>query len=404
MKTRFKLLSLFAVIVLFAACKKKDDAGPDTNPNGNYKYVFVAYSVGTEGVESAPYIISANSLTEGTVDLSKGIETDAYSFVAQNNTLFAAVYGFEGQGPITPYKLDQQGNIKQIGNKINAVTAAIYNTVGDKEWIAAGWAGSATDPNATIFRVNAENLQLAGSNSINLTPAAIGNEWPQWNGIFPVDQDKLFIPYETYPENGSSVNTDKANILVVNYPALTYKKVIRDTRTGTIGSWFGMHGLKQIEDGDVYAWSSAYQTNNPSAFIRIKKGAEEFDQDYFFNVEAVSGGLSLGRAEYLGGYKFLTSFYTDDTQIGEWEGRTKLAIVDVKEKKLTWVSGVPEHAQMAYKQKIYLEDDKKTVHYVFKDDSGRFFVYNIDIASSTGKKGLEFVNVQDITTISKLTY
>lgn len=404
MRIRTLFLSLLSFLLITSCSDDKDSTGGSVDPEGGSKYIFVAYSFGSEGVESAPYIISTNSLTEGTLDLSKGIETDAYSFIVQNNTLFAAVYGFAGQGPITPYKLNSNGQVAQIGNKINAVTAAIYGTVNNNEWIGGGFTGSATSPNATLFRVDAVNLQLAGTSSISMTPLAIDNEWPSWHGVFQVDNNKLFIPYVTSPEDGDSKHRDRSNILVVNYPDLTYKTTIHDTRTGELGSWFGMQGLQQIADGDVYAWSPAAHTKNPSAFIRIKKGTEVFDQSYFFNVEEKSGGLKLSRADYLGGYKFLTSFFVNEKEVGEWNGRTKLAIVDVQAKTITWVTGVPEHAQMSYKQKVYLEDDKKTVHYVLKDDNDKFFVYNIDIASAQGHKGLEIINIRDVTTISKLTY
>lgn len=403
MKIKLFILSLLCLIGFVACDSDNNDNGPVPNPEGAYKYIFVAYSAGSEGVESAPYIISTNSVTSGQLDLSQGIETDAYSFIVQNNTLFAAVYGFAGQGPITPYKLTADWQIKQAGNKINAVTAAIYGTVNNDAWVGGGFTGSADNPNAPMFTVDAVNLQLSKSASIDLAPLAIDNEWPSWHGVFQVDNDKLFIPYVTSPEKGDSKHKNRANILIVNYPELTFKKSITDTRTGELGSWFGMQGLQQVEDGDVYAWSPAAGVDNPSAFIRVKKGTEEFDQSYFFNVEEKTDGLKLSRAEYLGGYKFLTSFFVSDDQVGQWTGRTKLAIVDVKDKSVVWVKGVPDHAQMAYKQKVYLEKDKKTVHYVLKDDSGKFFVYNIDIATATGNRGLEIVNVQDVTTISKLT-
>lgn len=398
------MLSMLCLIG-FTACDSdnNDPTTPEENPDGHYKYVFVAYSAGSEGVESAPYIISTNSVSEGTLDLSKGIETDAYSFIVQNNTLFAAVWG-SSQGPITPYKLNSSGVLEQIGNKINAPVAAVYGNTTNSEWIGGGFTGSAKSPNAPIFRVDATNLKLSSNTSIDVTPSAVDGEWPSWHGVFQVDNDKLFIPYVTSPENGDSKHRDRSNILIVNYPALTYKKVIYDTRTGELGSWFGMQGLKQIEDGDVYAWSPAAGVDNPSAFIRIKKGTEEFDQSYFFNVEEKSGGLKLSRAEYLSGHKFLTSFFVNDEQVDQWSGRTKLAIVDVQAKTITWISGIPEHAQMGYKQKIYVEEDKKTAHYVMKDDSNRLFVYNIDIATAQGSRGLEIINASDVTTISKLTY
>lgn len=407
MKTNKFLLGLLALGMLgMVSC---DDAteDPDTNPEpvGNSKYVFVAYSVGSQGVESAPYIIASETTESGKVNLSKGIETDAYSFVPQNNMLFAAVYG--GQGPITPYKLDSKGEIVQAGNSVNAVTAAIYNPIGDDAWVGGGFSGSPEDPYGTLFRFDAKNLILGGRNTIDMTKLVVGKEWPTWYGVFKAGSDKLFIPYDVYPTEDGATETqyrDSTWVLVVTYPGLQFKKIIRDGRTGPIGSWFGMHGMQELEDGDVYAYSTALKSKYPSAVVRIKKDTEVFDQSYFFNLEAKSGGLKVSRGDYIGEGKFLMSFFINAAEVEEWNGRTKLAIVDVKTQTLTWVTGVPEHAQMSYKQKTFVEDDKNTIRYVLKDDAGKHFVYNINASTATGSKGLEFENVSDVTTISKLTY
>ncbi len=398
---------LFAFIMAggcLVGCSDKDKPAPGPEPGGDGKsrYVFVAYSVGSEGVESAPYIISADSVTGGTVGLAGGIETDAYSFIPQNNRIFAAVWG--DQGPVTPYGLNDKGEIVEIGNTVNAPTAAIYGPVGDKFWVGGGFAGSFESPNATLFRYDAENLMLSGRNTIDLSKAAVQDEWPTWYGVFPVDDDKLYIPYDLSPANGTSKFLDSTWVLVVNYPSLTFKEIIRDGRSGPIGSWFGMHGLKQIEDGDVYAWSGAVGSKNPSAIMRIKKGTSVFDPNYFFNIEEKTGGLKLSRGEYIGGTKFLLSVFATKADEGAWSARTRMAIADVKDNSFAWVNGIPEHVQMGYKQKIYVEDDKKTAHYVMKDDAGKHYVYNINIETAQASRGLEFVNIADITTISKLTY
>lgn len=406
MKNNRLLLSVLGLGMLaLASCSDDEKEQPVPGSGGNSKYVFVAYSVGSEGVESAPYIISADSVTGGKVGLENGIETDAYSFVTQNNTLFAAVWG--GQGPVTPYKLDASGKIVQNGNTVNAVVAAIYGAVGTDSWVGGGFNGDKQDPMATLFRFDAKNLMLGGRNTIDMNKLAVGDEWPTWYGVFPVDQDKLFIPYDMFPLDQNQTQTkypDSTWIMVATYPGLEFKKIIRDGRTGTIGSWFGMHGLKQIEDGDVYAYSTATKSKNPSAIVRIKKGTEEFDQSYFFNLEAKSGGLKVSRGDYISNGKFLMSFFINAKEVTEWSGRTKLAIVDVKSQTITWVTGVPEHAQMGYKQKTFVEDDGNTIRYVMKDDAGKHFVYNINANTATGTKGLEFVNIADITTISKLTF
>jgi len=401
------LLVLMSWMLLLASmsCSKDDDKTKDPAPveGGKSKYVFVAYSVGSQGVESAPYIISSDSIASGKVGLSNGIETDAYSFIPLNNTLFAAVWG--GQGPITPYKLDGKGAIVQAGNMVNAITAPIYGAVTDEEWVGGGFVEGKDDPMATLFRFNAKNLILSGRNTIDMSKVTGNGEMPSWYGVFPVDADKLYIPFECFPgvANETTKLKDSTWIMVVSYPDLKFKKVIRDGRTSYIGNWFGMQGLKQIDDGDVYAWSTAANSKNPSAIVRVKKGADTFDQSYFFNVEQKTG-LKIGRGDYISGSKFLMSFYIDKKQSLELSGRTKLAIVDVKAQTITWVTGVPEHAQMSYKQKTFVENDRNTIRYVLKDDSGTHYVYTINAKTATGTRGLQFEGISDITTISKLTY
>lgn len=395
----------WAAMFGLAACSSDDEkeSTPTPETGARSKYVFVAYSVGSEGIEKAPYIISADSVTGGKVGLSLGIETDAYSFIPLNNTLFAAVWG--GQGPITPYKLDGKGAIVQAGNTVNAVTAPIYGAVNDEEWVGGGFVEGKSDPMSTLFRFNAKNLILSGRNTIDMSKITGNGEMPSWYGVFPVDKDKLYIPFECFPgvDGQTTKLKDSTWIMVVSYPDLKFQKVIRDGRTSYIGNWFGMQGLRQIEDGDVYAWSTAADSKNPSAIIRVKKGADQFDQTYFFNVEEKTG-LKISRGDYISGSKFLMAFYSTKAQATEWAGRVKLAVVDVKAETITWVSGVPEHAQMPYKQKTFVESDGNTVRYVMKDDAGTHYVYTIDAKTAVGKRGLQFEGISDITTISKLSY
>lgn len=395
------LLSLF----LLASCDKKEAETPAPEPKSKSRYVFVAYSVGSSG-ESAPYIVAADSVTGGTLTTTgEGVETDAYSFLAQNNTLFAMVYG--GQGPITPYKLDSKGKIAKAGNTVNAVTAGIYGTVNQDMFVGAQISRTKSDPTATFFRFDAQKYILAGTSTVNLLQVAGNGEMATFSGVMQVE-NQLFLPFYCTPgESGKTTRfLDSTYVAVFSYPDMQFKKVIRDGRTGTIGNWFGMQGVAAVENGDVYAWSTANGSKNPSAIIRIKKGQETFDRDYFFNAEQKTGGLKLNRGEYVANGKFLFSVFTagNVSANGISGGRVKLAMADVNAQTITWVDGVPEHAMLSYKNKTYRESDGKTIHYVLKEDSGKFAVYTIDAATAKGKRGLQFDNVSDVTTITRLSY
>jgi hypothetical protein len=401
MKYIKRTLGLFS-LALIAACSSEDNT-PSTNtgnPNEGQTasaYVFVINSLtGQEG--GTKYIATAPSITEGTlrIDKNTGIETDSYSFFVQNNQLMAAVYGFSGQSPLTFYNLTQKGEIVE-GTKLVTETIGSYGNIGATDVVSATLDGN-------LFAVNTELKQITHKGAVDFTKLKYKDEESNaynLTGVFAVGTNKLYIPYSVSPKEGDTKYRDNSFIAVVDYPSLKIDKTIIDDRSGLIGSWFGMNGIQQVENGAVYAWSPAEKSKNPSAFFRIKN--HEIDKDYFFDVQKATGGHKLSRAEYIGSNVFLVSFFVDKDVKDTWRGVTKLALVNVETKAIQWIETIPEHQQMAYKQKIYVEKDKKTVHYVAPiENTNRFQVYNIDVASATAKKGITIENALDVTAISKL--
>lgn len=106
--------------------------------------------------------------------------------------------------------------------------------------------------------------------------------------------------------------SDEANIAVYSYPDMTLEKVVTDERIRFIGRYF-INGLTVDEKGRCYAFSSSVAKYNyelvstvPSAITRIKSGTAEFDDSYYFNIEA-SDGYYITTQMYLGNGKFLTN-------------------------------------------------------------------------------------------------
>ncbi len=396
-----KTLSLLS-LVLIASCSSDDNSSSEkpTTPEEGKKassYVFVINSLtGQEG--GTKYIATASSLTEGVIKIDKnnGIETDSYSFFVQNNQLMAAVYGFSGQSPLTFYSLNAKNEIVE-GTKLATKTIGSYGNIGKTDVVSATLGGN-------LFAINTELKQMTHKGAVDFDKLKYKDEEAggrNLTGVFAVGTDKLYIPYSVSPKEGDTKYRDNTFIAVVDYPSLKVSKTIIDDRTGLIGSWFGMNGIQQVEDGSVYAWSPAEKSKNPSAFIKIKN--HEIDKGYFFDVQKASGGHKLSRAEYIGGNDFLVSFFVDKNIQSTWSGVTKLAIVNVSTQSIRWIDTIADHAQMPYKQKIYVEKDKKTVHYVAPiEKTNRFQVYNIDVATGIAKKGITIENANDVTAISKL--
>lgn len=405
MKTKFfKLLLLLTTISAFTACN--DDApGPDDSIDGNSRYVFQIQSVGSSD-ETATYIVPVDDITQGSISTTgTGTETDGYSFINQNNRIFGLVWG--GQGPITPYKLNTSGKIEKVGNTINAVVALAYGAVNDDAFVFSSLTSTKENPIAIIMNYDAKNMRIASRNSFDISKISGNDEVAILSGIFQVD-NKIYAPFYCVPGVAGQTTkyTDNTWVAVFDYPSLEFEKVITDDRTGVSGFWFCQRSLKQIENGDTYVWSGAFGSKNPSAFIKINKGTEEFDQDYFFNVQEKTDGKKIVRGNYLANGKFLVALLTDANDVSERDGggpvNVKLAIADVLNETVTYIDGTPEYEAPWYDFPVYTEKDGKTAQFVLRESAERYAVYTIDIEGGSAKRGLEIIG-SNVSSISKLT-
>jgi len=394
-------ISLLAI----GACSKEKGTDPSVDEGGT-KYVFVVYSDGTAG-EAANYIVTANSLEEGEISIkNNGVETSAYSFLVQNNTLFGITYA--DYGPTHAFKLDASGTLISFGNTVNTEFTGAYTPIDDDAYVGVSLSGGVENPEAILYKFDAVNIQVATRKPFSLK--MIGNEeFANYNGIMEVG-DKLYMPLVSTPGVQGKVSpyVDSAWIAVFDKSTLEYKRLIREGRIGSIGNWFGMQGIQQIDNGDVYAWAtsggnSAHASKNPSAVIKINAGTDEVDPSYFFNVEAKTG-KKIARGTYLKEGKFLMTLYQTEEVGSVSGGIVNLAIVDVINQTVTEVSGVPDHAQMPYDNKVYVNDNGNTAYYVFKNDAGNFYVYKVDVNATQAMQGARFVGIQNVTAISKLSY
>ena len=411
--TNFLLTGMLGMAVLLGACSKDkntaDGSGtgnPDPGKLTRSKYVFVYTG---KGDNAATYIVGADDITKGGISSTKnGVEVDAYSFVVQNNTVFAQAYN--EQGPVTPYRIYDDGKIGVAGRTVTTFRTGVYGKVNNDSWVGGG------DPRSSgvgeLFRFDAVNLQLAGRTTTDLKKITGTGFNAVWTGLFQVN-NKLYMPYYKFKHTpggrvyeGEYGSLDSTWVAVFSYPELKYEKTIGDDRTGFIGDWSSQQGVQQIENGDVYAWSTAMgngeqrRSARPSGIVRIKKGAEQFDKSYFFNIEAATGA-KISRGEYIGNGKFLMSVYTVPK---ENEGKVKMIIADVFNNKVTEVKGIPSHDAVRFKMVVYAESDGKTIDYVMQDDSGEYYVYVINGETATATRGLHIEGAEVVTAFSKLKY
>lgn len=150
------------------------------------------------------------------------------------------------------------------------------------------------------------------------------------------------------------------------------------------------------ESGDVYVFSPSYaksmaderqQTTLPAGVVRIKAGTEEFDPNYYVNIEALTNGISFLRTWYIGGSKFLMLMYDMPLAPATTMTASRLAIFDVESASLTYVEGLPSAERISgFGTAPYSEDGKCYIAVTLTDEYPA--IYAIDAATAVATKGL----------------
>jgi hypothetical protein len=411
----FLLVGFFG-IGLMSCSKSKDVQEPEiAKPGAETKkeFVFVVTSEAAgEGGGAGSYVVSSENVSSGEISIvGKGIPSNEFYFNVQNNLVFGLTYS--NQGPITPYGFGTNGKLTRFDNKtVNAVRPGIFGNYGTKNTIIGSTNRSLTDPVATLMNYNAESFLIQNQANINLAELAGNGRMAIWTGLFQVG-DKIYIPYQIAEGEGNwggnITEVNKTTIAVLSYPELKLIKKISDDRGSFVGNWGSQQGIGVLANGDAYTWFTSGTTEgglvpkNPSGMLRVKKGTDEFDKSYFFNVEALGKG-KIARGNYISGTKFLMTLYASTETGGVGGGKVKLAIVDAEAKTVSEISGAPVHDQTDYNNKIYIEKDGKTAYYVMQEDNKEFYVYVIDVATATAKRGARLRGITNVAAFSKLEY
>ncbi|MGI6222763.1 MAG: DUF4374 domain-containing protein [Prevotella sp.] len=148
----------------------------------------------------------------------------------------------------------------------------------------------------------------------------------------------------------SYANRDSAAVAFCDYN-LNITKVIYDNRIGTsVGAQrsvrYAMSGAD--DNGNVYVFSGNSSDNRKVGALRINKGETAFDSNYKFDILSKSGGYRFRKAFHISGDKFLLEFYLSTTAYGNMDASGKLAVVDMSDQSLTWVTGLPDPSTISF--------------------------------------------------------
>ncbi len=430
------------------------DNGGDDTPKAQSAYVIAAYE------SDANKLLTAESLNEGSVSAtSSGKVTESVSqwVFYKDKYLYRLVYNQGSAGLTSSYILNAQGEIEERDNMFEIKRFTSYGMHGD--YIITSSTGDlGTEyadengylPKGFLFNYLDVAKETAVSNSKALwSENYLGNgEFVTLAGILEANNKIYSAPipmglskygvkanegaYVKYPElvkteaGGSSSSAyEKGELQWTQYPNEAWVAIYNNKsfenpkliKTDKISYACGRNRsqyyqtLWAADNGDIYVFSPSFaktmtetvqQTTLPAGVVRIKAGAEDFDANYYCNLEAQTGGKSFLRCWHIAEDYFLLLMYDRPlTETGFVAA--ELAIFKGEDKKLTYVTGMPAANVISGYGNTPFAENGIAYMPVTTTDGSNPAIYRIDAKTATATKGISVESAQ-VSGVGKLSY
>lgn len=361
------LLCLFAATVGFTGCSSSDPATDDTshkddsysgvkNGKGPY-FLAVKTDNGTE------YIMQTNSLTAGDLDIKNNImelpQTE-YTWVFSGHDAIGMVYQqqFAGLGYGLRWTSDE-AQFAKLGEFRIDTRFSNYGFFNGQLLTSVGGQVSADgtrNDGATFgfWNITADGVKLDHTKTIWTEDITGNGQQITFSSIID-NGDGTFLTAMVQSAFHQTGTGDGSSVGDVKYPDscwvakmdkdLNVLHVYRDNRISYAAGQYRsqvLHEVHKADDGTVYVFSNAFNaaTTLKAGALRIKKGASEFDKDYYYDLQTPAGGYKFRRVWHMAGNKFLLEIYNEKT-INTMTAGHQFAIIDMESQTFTWISGIP---------------------------------------------------------------
>ncbi len=388
MNNNWILAGIALALLTLGSCKDPKPAEP-TGPTG--------YMLGyrTAGTTTADYFVNTSSLDSGVISATgNGKELQGWNYYGKaGKTLFAIdytnnfCYGFN----IENGKLVEKGQF--AFERMDCMTEIDENSM---LAIGAPWGGGSYDCKIQVVNATDISISQSAATPIYTSYDSAGVRLNAWPTHAYIENGKLFVAFYTLEgASWATTRTDTAYVSVYSYPGLQYLRTFKDTRTGPIGYYGGSPAMITDETGNHYSFSTSSkaggftQSTKPSGILRINSGQEEFDANYFFNIE--SQGYRILTGVYAGNGKVVARVVstTIDNSAPAWAAFSvtspvcNIAVLDLNAKSFSLVNGIPLHGGQ-YQTPFHVENGKV---YTSINNGSEAYVYVVDPSSGTATKG-----------------
>lgn len=454
-----------ATVVLagFAACENAETNSPSGGGDTATERPYVIATQGTFTGTTTNALVTASSLDGGTVGMTDGLVNDGASFWVfyGDKYLYGLTYNQGNAGTTRSYVMNADYTLEARPAEYAVrrfTTYGIYDKYimtfstgdGPAEWADANGyipksflvsyldvAAETYTTNDTLeehylsenFLGNGEFVTLAGIEEADgkIFSAAVpmglsqygvkaeGGKWVREGYADLVKTEAGGSGSGSYKEGELQWTQypDECWVAIFDDESLATKRLIRTDKISYAcgrnkSQYYQM--IWAADSGDIYVFSPSYaktmaderqQTTLPAGVVRIKAGTEEFDPNYYVNIEALADGCAFLRSWPVGGSKFLMLMYDSPLTPAKTMTANRLAIFDAEAATLTPVTGLPSADTISgFGNAPYAEGGKCYIAVTVTD--GYPAVYSIDTTSGVATKGLT-VEATQIGGIGRLT-
>lgn len=408
-----KLASMVALALLFSACSKSENNGPDRE-SSDVEF-FIAASSG-----DGSYLLAVPDVTQGEASIvAEGLETDAYTaWVFPNEqTGIGLKYQKGDPGLGIGVGLGPNGNIVKKGSDFQIISR--FTTYGPfQNKVLTIVQGVQTEDKNNLYSTF-NFIDPSKNNAITTltksTTNLTGNgEYGTLSGVVPFGSNEFLsaiVPSKLVKNGDGALETAATaypdSVWIAAFDKdLNVTRIYRDNRLGYASGRFRSQYYSSISgDGkdNVYVFSPANDENStkPSGVLRINSGEDDFDDSYFFNLEEKSGDIIFQRAYHIDGDWFALAYVRPGTVNQDGPAQPNaLALVNVVDQSFEWIKGLPDYNINPSFGLPIAENGKLYIPVTEVDKNPAIFI--VDPATASATKGLT-VHADEITAIGKLS-
>ncbi len=412
---------LLLIMIGIASCDDNNEVAPSVG----------SYFVSVSG-ESSDYVMQIDNLEDATYSINQNIfelESQIQTWLYNDNpsTVIGLIYNQANPGVGVAIQNNNEDIPEIVGEFQIGSRFTNYGFFGDYAITSVGGQAPVAEDGSTLTYEDGTtrddgisfNFINIADGSLSLTTKSMetinitGNGEKATNsGIVDLGNGE-FLTALVCSQAGDVIEGGSSSG-VVNYPDsvwvaaldedLNVKRIYRDNRISYASGRYRSRYYNMMakdENDDVYVFSGSYESTStlPCGALRIKDGATDFDQDYYFNIEELTDNYHFRRIWYISKGYFLLVFY-NDLELASSSPATRFGLVNVYDKTFSWINNFPTYDEIASYGEPMVRNNN--LYLPVKLEGYDPAIYKIDPSTATATRGTEVDGATNIKAIYPL--